>query len=221
MPLPSLYYLPTCPFCRSVLMLVRQLGLQLQLHPVDLSKKEHMTPEFLAMNPAHTVPVLKDDDVTLSESRAIMGYLVDRYAAADDSLYPRDTVKRALVNKWLFYVSGSLVPSARLVYKPLYAGLPVMDDARQQFDETLSIVDKMLAAAGNGFAIGTSLTIADIDLLIGIDQSVILADVDLSKHENVSQWFKRMTTESLSCYEEISGSVVRGLKQQLQAEQSK
>ena len=65
-------------------MLISQPSIDVQLHPLDLDKKEHTTADFLALSPGRTIPVLKYDDVILTESRAIMGYLVDRYAVCTD-----------------------------------------------------------------------------------------------------------------------------------------
>ena len=56
---------------------------------------EHLSLDFLKINPHHTVPTYKDDKITLSESRAIMCYLVNQYASPENaSLYPADPVKR-------------------------------------------------------------------------------------------------------------------------------
>lgn len=66
---------------------------------------------FLQINPQHTVPTLVDDDgaMTLWESRAIMTYLVARYAA-NDTLYPLDVRTRALVDQRLQFDLGMLYP---------------------------------------------------------------------------------------------------------------
>ena len=57
------------------------------------------------MNPQHTVPTLDDDGFTIWDSHAISTYLVSKYAK-DDSLYPKDLQKRAVVDQRLHFESG-------------------------------------------------------------------------------------------------------------------
>ena len=71
----------------------------------DLMKGEHMTPEYLKINPQHTIPCLKDGDFCLNESRAIMTYLASKYGK-DDKLYPKDVATRAIVDQRLYFDMG-------------------------------------------------------------------------------------------------------------------
>lgn len=57
------------------------------------------TPEFRAMNPNGTVPVLRDGDgEPMWETGAILRYLAARHA--DDRFWPADPVRRAPVDRW-------------------------------------------------------------------------------------------------------------------------
>lgn len=88
-------------------MLAKALGVQLNLKALNLQAKEHLTPEFLKLNPQHTIPTLVDNNFAIWESRAILGYLVEKYAK-NDSLYPKDPQKRAVVNQRLYFDMGTL-----------------------------------------------------------------------------------------------------------------
>lgn len=61
------------------------------------------------MNPQHTVPTLDDDGFYIWDSHAISAYLIGKYAK-DDSLYPKDLQKRAVIDQRLHFDSGILFP---------------------------------------------------------------------------------------------------------------
>ena len=46
---------------------------------------DHMKPEFLAMNPQHNIPTVKDGEFIMNESRAAAAYLVNKYGIAKAS----------------------------------------------------------------------------------------------------------------------------------------
>lgn len=59
-------------------MTLEVLGLPHQYKYMDFMKGDHLQPRYLKMNPQHTVPLLTDGELRLSESRAIATYLVNR-----------------------------------------------------------------------------------------------------------------------------------------------
>ncbi|KAJ8945992.1 hypothetical protein NQ318_017108 [Aromia moschata] len=101
------YYAPGSPPCRAVLLAAKAVGVELNLKLTDLMKGEHLTPKYLKLNPQHTVPTLDDNGFSLWESRAIMTYLQNQYGK-DDSLYPKDPKKRAIVDQRLYFDLGTL-----------------------------------------------------------------------------------------------------------------
>lgn len=74
---------------------------------INLYREENLTPEFLAINPTGTIPALVDRDVTVWDSHAIGIYLVQKFGK-DDKLYPKDFLKRTLVNERLFFEASFL-----------------------------------------------------------------------------------------------------------------
>ena len=66
---------------------------------IDLGKGETRTPEFLAMNPYHTVPTLKDEEngLVLYESGAILQYLAEKLNWTKITIPKDDVVVRAKV----------------------------------------------------------------------------------------------------------------------------
>ena len=57
------------------------------------------TPEFRAMNPHGLVPVLRDGDLVMWESCAILRYLAARYGDGG-AFWPADPVARATIDMW-------------------------------------------------------------------------------------------------------------------------
>ncbi len=106
----DLYYSPLSASCRAVLMTAKFLDVHLHLKVVDLTAQEQLKPEIRKMNPQHTVPILDDSGVYISEGRAICAYLVNRYAK-DDTLYPKDPQKRAVVDQRLYFDLGQFYAS--------------------------------------------------------------------------------------------------------------
>ena len=85
-------------------------GIPYVLIDVDIEAKEHMSPEFRAMNPNCKVPLLRDTDGTcVWESNAIMRYICEKHNLIE--LYPRDPVQRARCDQ----VSDSLTHSLTCV----------------------------------------------------------------------------------------------------------
>lgn len=90
------------PVSRACLMLLRKLELDVEVKIVNLAAGEQNSPEFLILNPLHQVPVLIDGDFVLTESRAILAYLVNKFKPGS-SLYPSEAKARAIVDQRLYY----------------------------------------------------------------------------------------------------------------------
>ncbi|XP_072158456.1 glutathione S-transferase D1-like isoform X1 [Bemisia tabaci] len=101
----TLYQHPISPPCRAVIMAAKLIGVDLELKLVQI--KDCKTQEFLKINPLKRIPVLDDGGFLLSESRAIVTYLSDKYGK-DDSLYPRDLQARAIIDQMFYFDMGTL-----------------------------------------------------------------------------------------------------------------
>jgi glutathione S-transferase/3-isopropylmalate dehydratase len=77
-----------------VVWLLEEMGLPYRLRDVDLLANLENDTEFLDINPAGFIPALRDGDVTMVESIAIMEYLLGRYGptplapGAQDAAFP-------------------------------------------------------------------------------------------------------------------------------------
>jgi len=68
------------------------------LKVLSFQSQDTRKPEFVALNPRHTVPTIVDDGYALWESIAILEYLDEKYAAGT-KLYPGDVKARARIRR--------------------------------------------------------------------------------------------------------------------------
>ncbi len=73
-----------------VIWLLEEMGVPHRLRGVDLHAGVENDPEFLALNPAGYIPALRDGDVTMVESIAIMQYLMARHGPTALAPAPQD-----------------------------------------------------------------------------------------------------------------------------------
>ena len=64
-----------------VLLTLEAKGLAYESHVLQFSQAQHRTPEYLALNPRGRVPTLRDGDVVVYDSIAIMAYLDRKHPA--------------------------------------------------------------------------------------------------------------------------------------------
>ncbi|XP_053683085.1 glutathione S-transferase 1 isoform X2 [Sabethes cyaneus] len=182
------YYLPGSAPCRAVQMAAAAVGVELNLKLTDLMAGEHLKPSFLKLNPQHTIPTLVDGDFSLWESRAILGYLVEKYGK-DDKLYPKDPQKRAVVNQRLYFDMGTLYQRfADYWYPQIFAKQPANPENLKKMDEAVGFLNTFLE--GQQYAAGDELTIADLSFAATI-ATYEVAGFDFSKYPNVQAWLDR------------------------------
>lgn len=187
------YYKPGSPPCRAVQLTAFAVGVEVNLKLVDLDGGAHLTPEFLAINPQHNIPVLVDNGFVVTESRAIMSYLVDRYGKPDDGLYPRDPQKRALINQRLFFDHGTLYESFANYFYPVLFGAATTHDQSLlvKVEQALELLNTFLE--GQTYVAGDNFTIADI-ALVATASSFLHSEggyVLGKRYPNVSRWFNK------------------------------
>ena len=117
--------------------------------PVRMSLESIKSPDYLAINPGGTVPLLAHGELSLTENVAILGYLADLYPEArllgDGS--PR---ARAEVMRWLGFLNSDVHKAFKPIFTPQRflkdaAMAPVLaDNARAHVREYLARLDGQL-----------------------------------------------------------------------------
>ena len=87
--------------------MLEEVGAPYQTKILDFEKREHKSPEYLAINPMGKVPAIVDRGVVVTEVPAICAYLADAFPEA--GLAPdRDDPLRGTYYRWLFFAAGCL-----------------------------------------------------------------------------------------------------------------
>lgn len=174
--------------CHRVELFLSLLGRQYEIVDVDLAQNEHKTPEFLAMNPFGQVPVLKDGDVTLADSNAILVYLEARYAAGQ--WLPRDPVGAARVQRWFSVAAGPVAfgPAAARVVQ-LFGRNDDCAPLVERANQLLAVMDAELGK--QPWLAGREPTLADIANYSYIAHAPE-GNVSLDPYPNVRTWLARI-----------------------------
>ncbi|KAF2880918.1 hypothetical protein ILUMI_25247 [Ignelater luminosus] len=200
----DLYYSPGSAHCRAVLLTAKLLRVDLNLKHLDIPKKEQLAPEFVKLNPQHTVPTLVDNGFVIWESNAIITYLVENYGK-DESLYPKDPKQRALIIQKLYFDQGTLYHRFADYYYPIFLTNAIPDPAKHaKMEEAFKFLDTFLE--GHEFVVGNNLTVADIPLIATVT-TYEASRFDLSPYKNVIGWYSRVK-EVLPGFDEITGKEI-------------
>lgn len=129
---------------------------------------------------------MDDNGFALWESRAIQVYLVEKYGK-DDSLYPKDVQKRALINQRLYFDMGTLYQRfADYWYPQLFAKAAANPDNFKKMEEAMAFLNTFLE--GKKWVVGDHMTVADISLAATVSTYEV-GSFDFSKYPNVQKWF--------------------------------
>ncbi|EEC09122.1 glutathione S-transferase, putative, partial [Ixodes scapularis] len=192
------YGSPPCGFIR---MLAKHLGLDVKLHDLNLLEGEHLTPDYLKLNPFHRVPTIDDNGFVLYESLAICSYLLDAYGAHSDLKV--DCVKtRARVNQALAVITSTVQPHYFKFFKPRFfeQKKPTSAEIEELEKNILGGLQQLL---GDGkYVVGDKLTVADLSLVAHLTLP-LLGLFDASKFPKLASYYERLKAE-LPYFEEIN-----------------
>ena len=105
-------YTWTTPNGTKASVMLEEIGIPYNVHPVNLAKNEQRTPEFLAINPNGRIPAIIDTEgpggkpLKVFESGAILIYLAEK----SGKLMSRDPVRRMEAIEWLMFQMAGVGP---------------------------------------------------------------------------------------------------------------
>ena len=191
----SMYTLYTHPFSqhgRRVVALMDMADIPYEQRIVALYQAEHLSPQFLKLNPNHQVPVLRAGEMVMSESGAILRWLCFRHGL--DNFYPTDFVQRAATDQWLDWTTALFGPAVSLVvFNAVFAGEMKDETAlaggRKSLKELLPILAERLED-NDWLSGGSHPSIADLAAGTNIAH-LALADAE-PEQSTISGWHARL-----------------------------
>ena len=151
--------------------MLQELEVDFEAVSIDLTRREHCSPQFLELNPAGKLPVLVDGDLALSESVAIVLYLAEKYP--DRGFIPADLKQRADFYRWiLFAVTELEQPWWRIAkHTSLYPEQDRLPSevalARRDFLPMAVVLETHMA--GRDYVVGERVTAADFLVAYTLD----------------------------------------------------
>jgi glutathione S-transferase len=144
---------------RIVHWMLEEAGAQYDVKVIDFEKREHKSPEFLALNPMGKIPTIVHRGVVVTEAAAICAYLADAFPGA--GLAPRsDDPARGTYFRWLFFAAGCVEPAVidRMLERP-----GVEKESYLGYGNFANAMDALETALSPGpFIVGQRFTAADV-----------------------------------------------------------
>ncbi|TVQ57349.1 MAG: glutathione S-transferase family protein [Spirulina sp. DLM2.Bin59] len=176
---------------RRVHVALLEKGIDAEIVPVQLNG-DQLTPEFLAMNPFHHVPVLVDDGFTVIESLAILDYIEAQYPTPP--LMPTEPKAIARVRMIEMVQVHEMTP---LMYPQLKAkvGIEVPAEVLEQTTTKMATVLQFHEQhLGEDFFVPGQFTFADIVAGVSITILDAFLGVDLTPYPRISAWYDRLSS---------------------------
>ncbi|AKS47142.1 Glutathione S-transferase [Octadecabacter temperatus] len=217
-----LYHSAYSTCSQKVRLALFEKGLTFDTTEMEFWRGDHLTPEYLAINPNGVVPTLVHDGHPILDSSVIVEYLDDVFP--NNKLSPTAPVARANMRSWMRYLeevptTAIRVPSFNKVFRQLRIDLSdqeLEDEANRRplrkgfyqemgregfndarYEASLGQLQQTItrmeqALTTNRFLCGDDLTLADICVIPTIDR---MRDIGLGDMVTVSKCVQRWWTD--------------------------
>ena len=163
---------PASSICvQRVLLTLREKQLEYELIPVEMTKGEHKSPQYLEHQPFGVVPYLIDEDgFEIFESRAICAYLEIKYKNKGTKLIPSCDAKKMGTYEMGVSIEGGYFdgPASTIVFERLFKGIlgygpadeTKVKAAADKLAGSLDVYEKILSK--QEFIGGSEFSLADV-----------------------------------------------------------
>ncbi len=181
---------------QALMWTIGELKLPHQRQDVGFIYGGNDTPDFLAMNPNGTVPVLQDgENVPLWETGAILRYVAAKYA--DDAFWPKGIEARAEVDKWAEWakINVALKFTAPIFWRVVRTAPSKQDP--HAIKQAISALNGSLAVAEvqlgkQAFLASPELSLADIQFGHLLYRYFDI-EIDRTSFPNIEDYYRRLS----------------------------
>ncbi len=176
------------PNGRKVSIMLEEVGLPYEAHPVDIASDQRFDPAFLAISPNNKIPAIVDREsgVSVMESGAILLYL----AGKSGRLMPEGGAAHWAAMQWLFWQVGGLGPMLGRVehFRHFNPGrAPYAEQVyEKEADRLHRVLDRRLAEAAY---LAGDYSVADIAVWPWIARFP-RHGIDLTDFPNILRWYR-------------------------------
>jgi len=170
-----------------------EIGLAFEHIPLGGKHGGTRDPAYLALNPNGLVPTLRDGELVLWESHAIVRYLAATYSAG--GLWPESPTARAIVDQWTDWTATSFQPAWiaafwNVVRTPKAQHNPAaIAKSLAETEHCLSIMEGRLSHSP--YLGGEMLTYADLVAGVAMYRWTTM-EIDRAVHPAVGAWHQRL-----------------------------
>src|SRR5262245_54034214 len=179
-----------------IVWLCEELGIDYELKRYERDPVTRLAPpEYKALHPIGTAPVITDGNMVLGESGAIVEYLIQQYGGgrlARRAGHP----EYAGYLYWLHFANGSFqallhrtLVARRLEPPPEHR---LLADLQKRLDRALEYLDRRLGEAD--YLAGNELTAADIMIVFSLTTMRSFAPYELKPYSNILSYLRRIAS---------------------------
>lgn len=176
-----------------VVWLMEELGLPYELEVLERESNGAAPASMKAIHPLGKAPIIRDGDVALAESGAILEYIVRKHGHGKLALAPEDADFARYIY-WMHFAEGSLMTvmltALTLSRIPEAAASPVKARVEQRVKQFLAFVDAELAGAD--YIAGARFTAADVMMEFPFGTMQLFLKCDMSPYANAVAWLNRI-----------------------------
>jgi len=177
-----------------IVWLCEELGIPYELKRYERDPTMRLAPpEYKALHPIGTAPVISDDGVVIGESGAIIEYILGKYGKGKLARHPSHPEYTSYLY-WFHYANGSfqallhrMLVARRLEPTPDHR---ILKDLQGRLERSLALLNERLGEAQ--YLAGDELTAADIMIFFSFTTMRSFTPYEVKPYPNIVAYLKRV-----------------------------